>query len=484
MGQVSKSEFLRSFSKALSQNRAALFVGAGLSVGAGFVDWRGLLREVAADLGLDIDEEHDLIALAQYEANRKGTRDRLDREIVEKFAEEGQLSRNHRLLARLPLDTVWTTNYDRLLEHAFVEANKRPDVKVETGDLKRRVHYADVVVFKMHGDVGRPSEAVVTKDDYERFELTRSAFTDQLRADLLSRQFLFLGFSFTDPNIEYTFNRLRRIIDPSGTPATEHFCVLRAPDGHHGDADRLARERKRLEHRIADLSRFGVQALVIDDYGEITDLLLALNRRVNTRNVLISGAAHDFDPFGRERLEGFCRRLGAALIRAECNVVSGFGLGVGGPVVLGAHEEVLRSRTSRIGQRLRLYPFPQGFESNREREAFQTNNRREMVAASGAAVFIAGNKYDPKAGTIVPSGGTREEFEMIREAGGLCIPIAATGHVAANLHREMSGDVPSFFPGIDVSQEFALLADMNATDDELIRSVLAILDKARHQLPG
>ena len=64
MGIVSKDEFLREYSRALTEDRASAFVGAGFSVGAGFVDWRALLREIAADLGLSVDEEHDLIAVA------------------------------------------------------------------------------------------------------------------------------------------------------------------------------------------------------------------------------------------------------------------------------------------------------------------------------------------------------------------------------------------------------------------------------------
>ena len=229
---VSKDEFLRRFSQNLLEGTGAAFVGAGFSIPAGFADWRNLLREIATDLGLDVDHEHDLITVAQYELNRKGTRDSLDDAIVRKFAREATVTENHRLLARLPIDTVWTTNYDSLLESVFRSVGKRVDLKIAPEQLRVRKPHVDVTIFKMHGDAEHSYEAVISKDDYECYEADRGAFTVQLLADLLSKRFIFIGFSFTDPNIEYTFNRLRRLLNPQrreNAAPKEHYCILRKP---------------------------------------------------------------------------------------------------------------------------------------------------------------------------------------------------------------------------------------------------------------
>ncbi|MEI6654737.1 MAG: hypothetical protein WCP45_08220, partial [Verrucomicrobiota bacterium] len=85
MSEVSKEQFLKEYSKALADGNAAMFVGAGMSVGSGMVDWPGLLRDIADDLGLDVDEETDLIAVAQYEHNASGNRHRLNTAIIEEF---------------------------------------------------------------------------------------------------------------------------------------------------------------------------------------------------------------------------------------------------------------------------------------------------------------------------------------------------------------------------------------------------------------
>ena len=61
---VDRQTFLREYADALRQGSAAMFIGAGVSQGAGYVNWRQLLKQIADDLGLDVDRESDLVALA------------------------------------------------------------------------------------------------------------------------------------------------------------------------------------------------------------------------------------------------------------------------------------------------------------------------------------------------------------------------------------------------------------------------------------
>ena len=50
------SSFVDKYVKEIKANNAAMFIGAGFSKSAGYVDWRNLLRGVAEDLGLDVDK--------------------------------------------------------------------------------------------------------------------------------------------------------------------------------------------------------------------------------------------------------------------------------------------------------------------------------------------------------------------------------------------------------------------------------------------
>ena len=42
---MDKKLLIKKYCEALENGRAAIFAGAGLSVGAGFVDWKGLLSK-------------------------------------------------------------------------------------------------------------------------------------------------------------------------------------------------------------------------------------------------------------------------------------------------------------------------------------------------------------------------------------------------------------------------------------------------------
>src|SRR6266567_2769242 len=163
--------FIRDFANALAANNVAIFAGAGLSKASGYVDWAEMLTDIAEDLGLKIDKEYDLVSLAQYHVNEK-SRSKLNKRIIEEFVDENEITENHSILARLPISTYWTTNYDRLIENALKKANKKADVKFLVEQIFNTRPKRDAVVYKMHGDVLLPARAVLTKQDYEKYPIS------------------------------------------------------------------------------------------------------------------------------------------------------------------------------------------------------------------------------------------------------------------------------------------------------------------------
>ena len=80
---VTPKQFLREYVKAIRDGNAAVFAGAGLSRPSGFVDWKELLRPLADDIDLNIDEEHDLAAVAQYVRNKAGNRATINSSLLD-----------------------------------------------------------------------------------------------------------------------------------------------------------------------------------------------------------------------------------------------------------------------------------------------------------------------------------------------------------------------------------------------------------------
>jgi NAD-dependent SIR2 family protein deacetylase len=103
MKGITKEEFIREYSKSVSNANAALFIGAGISREAGYKDWSEMLEQVASDIGLSVaNEKHDLITLAQYYVNSRD-RSRINREISRLFSEEKEPTENHKILTSLPI---------------------------------------------------------------------------------------------------------------------------------------------------------------------------------------------------------------------------------------------------------------------------------------------------------------------------------------------------------------------------------------------
>jgi hypothetical protein len=386
-----QTQFIKRYATAVDAGDAAIFAGADLSCSAGYVDWRSLLRDIAVELRLDIDRETDLIAIAQYHLNEKRQRGRLNQAIVEGLAGSASPTRTHRILARLPISTAWTTNYDQLLERSFEDAGKIVDLKLTQENLAQSKPGRDVVIYKMHGCVTQPHDAVVTKDDYEQYEKRRPLFVESLKGDLIAKTFLFMGFSFTDPNIDYILSRVRVVL---GTNIREHFCLMRVP----GRPIRMVgREKAEYEYQQRktilcqdDLRRFGIETVWVDDYSQVELLLSALSSFSHRKAVFISGAAHDPAPLGRERLGDLARQIGARLIREGYSLVSSFGMGLGEECVIGALRALYGIPKGADLERLVVRPFPRVVGANQKGQ--NTRHREDLIARSGVVVVIAGNR--------------------------------------------------------------------------------------------
>jgi hypothetical protein len=427
--------FIASYVSDIADGAAAVFAGAGLSVGSGYVNWSELMRDIASELGLDVDRESNLVAVAQYHLNARGNRTRINQKLIDEFSVGHSVNENHQTLARLPIGTYWTTNYDKMLETALEQEGKVVDIKYAVAHLKNTTRRRDVILYKMHGDVSDPENAVLTKDDYEGYFREREPFITALAGDLVSKTMLFIGFSFTDPNIDYVMSRVRVVL---AKKPKQHYCILRRES-------RRPRERKEaFEYRsrqqdyfVKDLARIGVHALLIDDYREVTLILRAIATRYRERSVFISGSAHEFGRWPPDRAGDLIEKISASLVQSGRNVLTGFGLGVGPSVIAGAMKTILANPKRWSQNQLQAFPFPVEDQTGTGRSALYKRHRENIMSRCGIAVFLFGNKRDGR-GKIVPAAGMREEYEIAKAAGLKVIAIGSTGWVAEEIGKEQA----------------------------------------------
>lgn len=469
-----KETFLRDITKELVEENVAIFAGAGMSAGVGYVNWSQLLKPIADELGLDIDKEHDLVTLAQYHCNENGNnRSQLNQRLIEEFSREAKESENHKILCRLPIRTFWTTNYDKLIEQSLASAGKIADIKYTKEQLAFTKPKRDAIVFKMHGDIDHPDKAVLTKDDYERYHVKMDQFLSALKGDLISKTFIFIGFSFTDPNLDYILSRVRVAYEGN---QRRHYCFIKnvIKNKDESDADFEYRTRKQ-ELFIKDLNRFNIKAVTVKEYSEITEILKLVEFHYKKKTVFISGAAYEYGRWGEKESLQFMHKLSSKLVSKNYKVISGFGLGIGSSVISGALEQIYMHQKNHIMDQLLLRPFPQELTSGVSRADLWRKYREDMISHAGVAIFVYGNKRENS--TIVHSSGMRQEYEIAKNMGVAVIPVGATGYISEELWKvEMDAINSDDSVSAEFKELFAELGgDDSKTPNQIAETILKII---------
>lgn len=441
---ISEEQFIREFTKELHSRNAAAFIGAGFSMSSGYVNWHDLLKGVVADLGLDPKKEHDLVSVAQYSVNKAGgNRNALTRTILHNIGVVKKPTRGHHILASLPIHTFWTTNYDKLIETSLEEAKKIPDVKHTLEQLSTTWPNRDAVIYKMHGDVGDPTNAVICKDDYERYPFKMGQFASLLRGDLIEKTFLFLGFSFTDPNIDFILSRVRAVLEEN---QREHYCIQKKITRNTGESKNDFEYRKlKQDYFIRDLKRKNIHTVEVDAYSDIPLLLEKVSTRFKRSSILVSGAAVEFGSWAANDADSFLYNLGASLPAQRNRIITGSGVGIGGAIINGALEQLEREGIAISEEHLMMRPFPHTASGKPASKVRWTKYRQAMIDHAGIAIFLFGNKKDAS-GKVVASAGMREEFDLCVASGVIPIPIGATGYMAETLWTEVNTRFDHFFP--------------------------------------
>jgi SIR2-like domain len=189
-------------------NELALFLGAGVSMSAGLPSWSALLDLLARRAGIPADEAGELRLLPAQDAATLIVRtldEPLEHALGAVLATDKH-GLSHALLAALPMWEAVTTNYDDLFERAWTAIGRTPAV------LPFEPAHADrPYLLKLHGDLTRRRNVVLTRDQYLRFEGASGALAGVVQGLLMTRHVLFAGFSLADENFLNLVDEVRRV---------------------------------------------------------------------------------------------------------------------------------------------------------------------------------------------------------------------------------------------------------------------------------
>lgn len=224
------SELLRQ----LQRSRVVPFIGAGLSVSSGLPDWEQLLRELlgyAGSRGLlrsAAPEIEHAITTQQFEL----AADELVNGLGDYFADalrtvlrrpDLQPSTLHRMIATVMWPAVITTNYDDLLPSA-ISVNIRKLTWLDDADLGAALRRAEPHLLLAHGCLDQPKTLVLTIAQYREC-LRHPPYRTYLKIMCSQYSLLFLGFSFTDRDIQSLLEDLRHEFGQTDIP---HFALMSA----------------------------------------------------------------------------------------------------------------------------------------------------------------------------------------------------------------------------------------------------------------
>lgn len=203
--------YIKEIAEALSENHAALMVGAGFSKNAEkiaatektFLNWNELsdkfYETVYENNNYPGKEYNSPLRLAQEVEITVG-RPKLEKIIKDAVPDlEYAPSDVYVNLLKMPWKDVFTTNYDTLLERAADKVtDRRYNVVTSQEDL---VNSNDAPrILKLHGSFPSQRPFIITEEDYRTYPIKFAAMVNTVQQALLENVFCMLGFSCEDPN--------------------------------------------------------------------------------------------------------------------------------------------------------------------------------------------------------------------------------------------------------------------------------------------
>jgi len=497
----------------LREGNLSVFAGAGLSVSAGYADWKGLLRPIINQLGVNPDL--DLTLIAQYYKEKYG-RHEINRLIFGEFNKDEQIEEDSSIsiLSELPIKSYWTTNYDGVIENALTNNKKTFHVIDNINGFKYHKQNCDALVYKMHGDKDRPDEAVITKFDYETYDKTRALFSKVLSVELVTKTFLFIGFSFSDPNLDRIISIVKHDFDKYSSKT--HYCFMRAvrPSDYISNGDDFLTASQK-EHyyqdlvkqdlRIEDMREYGIQTILVNDFSQIKSMLEYVRKRFVMNKVFVSGTYDGNLEYGHADAK-FIMELSKALVKNNYEIVSGFGNNIGNYLVLGAYDtENQKTSNKKLNEVIKVFPIQSVNSSDEDDKKAKSIIRESLIKECGFFISMFGkNKYKsnwldtekkskaaPKDKVIstkkkkffgknynIPTAldddGMFNEFEIAVKHNNIVVPLGFTNNTSKYIYDICSNN--KYNKISEIKDLFEKLSDDNQTIGSKVNLVIKMLE--------
>lgn len=234
--------FINELRQKYKENNIIPFIGAGMSMPFNIPDWGNLIRECALESGMnDIEGSSFMniidINLKRYDyweavASIKKYALRSDADIqsfvVNKIitsipANCAGIDNNYADLSKYSFNTIFTTNYDHLIQNYLKTPFMPVNLKDVSSNLQKLLAEKDSKrIFHLHGNISDESSIILSRDKYEEL-YQNNTYKNLFSVFSGAKTFLFLGFSFNDIFIQNIIKENNQFFK------SKHYIVLANP---------------------------------------------------------------------------------------------------------------------------------------------------------------------------------------------------------------------------------------------------------------
>jgi len=399
---ITKKELIEEFTSNAEKGTAAFFIGAGISNAYNLPNFKELICELASGkIDLTIKDKDNFPEIAQYILNSyMGNKQPIIKKIQKIFRIAYDKSKSSYLsdIAKSNVRTIWTTNYDTLIEESLDDCDKDYECKNSDAEFQSEFENTEMVeVLKMHGDI-YSSDIVITKEDYEDFTLTHELTIRRFEKDLMTKSFLFVGYSYRDPNIQSIVNHVRQLT--KGKSKFRHFLIIKK--------EKNPQDIKLQKLWLEDLTRYQIYTYIINDYAELEEILSEISRKSKGKSVFVTGSHNKEDC-------ALAEELGKKLAEIP-DLVLNYGQSDGiGKTAINAFAQAYISKEKTLVDRIKVFPNPYAFCNEWDNKDFLLPQlkilRKELIEKTQVVVAFAGGK------------GTIAEIKAGLQQGSIIIPI-------------------------------------------------------------
>ena len=202
--KVDSSAHIKTITDSILGNKATLLIGSGMSTISGAPDGRTLVSMLKRDFPSVDQENNNLIDLFQELIDDPDCGpERLNEYLRNTFLKLIP-SEVHKEITKYPWNSIFTTNYDRLVEDAYGNiglATKLRRIIEFDYDINLRDN-TKVFLFKLMGSVdiplGQEGDMVLSRKQYHENLINRGRYLQQLRDSLLDSTLIIIGYSGKD----------------------------------------------------------------------------------------------------------------------------------------------------------------------------------------------------------------------------------------------------------------------------------------------